>query len=125
MLSEETRPVHPRRFSWQAWLALVYALLAYPIGWGNFGRLHPGLHALTNGSRLGWYSFWGAVFLIEWIGFFLCLWALRSEDRAVREIGLHSRRFRLYLVFFILAIAGFSGVEAPSRPLARIGLQNA
>ena len=123
MLRVESTAAEPRRFSWQAWLALAYVLLLYPIGWGS-GPLHPGLRALVaSGSRMGWYSFWGTVFIIEWIGFFLCLWALRSEGRASREIGLYSQRLRLYLLLFTLPVLGFSALFVaqelhwiPSRP---------
>jgi hypothetical protein len=126
----ESTAAAPRQFSWQAWLALAYVLLLYPIGWGKFGHLHPGLQALVaSGSRTGWYSFWGTVFVIEWIGFFLCLCVLRSEARASREIGLYSRRLRLYLLLFTIAVLGFSALFVaqglhwiPSRPADPHGL---
>lgn len=111
MIHAETQAVDPRRLWWQAGLALAYVILLYPVGWGNFGHLHPGLQALVeNGARWGWYSFWGTVFIVEWVGFFLCLWALRRDGRAQREIGLYSGRFRLYVVLFIVAIVGFSAL---------------
>lgn len=111
-MPEETRLIMLRRFSWQAWLALAYVMLLYPLVWGNSStRLHPGLQALlASGSRWGWYSFWGTVFVVEWTGFFLCLWALKSEGRTAREIGLYSPRLKLYYLLFGLAIVGFSAV---------------
>jgi hypothetical protein len=78
---------------------------------------------VASGSRTGWYSFWGALLIIEWIGFCLCLWALRSEGHASREIGLYSRRLRLYLLLFTIAVLAFSALFVakglhwiPSRP---------
>lgn len=124
IVGEEARPLQPRRLSWQAWLAFAYVIFGYPMGWGNFSHIHPGLHALvTNGSRWGFYSFWGTIAVIEWAGFFLCLWALYSEGRTASEIGLCSRRLRLYVVIFIVAVTGFGAIFVakalnwmPSRP---------
>jgi membrane protease YdiL (CAAX protease family) len=120
----EARPLQPRRLSWQAWVALAYVIFAYPVGWGNFLYIHPGFDAVvTNGSRWGWYSLWGTIVVIEWVGFLLCLWALHSEGRAASEIGLYSRRLRLYVVIFIVAVTGFGAIFVakalnwiPSRP---------
>src|SRR6516162_8963197 len=111
IVGEEARPLQPSRMSWQAWLALAYVIFGYPMGWGYFSHIHPGLQALvTNGSRWGFYSFWGSIAAIEWAGFFLCLWALYSEGRTATEIGLCSRRLGLYVVIFIVAVTGFGAV---------------
>jgi CAAX protease family protein len=111
-VAAKTEQLEPRRISWQSWAALIYVLVLYPVAWGNGSRtLHPGLHAvLANGSRWGWYAFFGTVFVLEWAGFFLCLWALRSEGRKAKEIGLYSRHFTVYLILFGVAIAAFSAV---------------
>jgi uncharacterized protein len=117
----ETQTVEPKGLSWQAWLALIYVVLLFPVGWGNFSHLLPGVHAVVaNGSRGGWYSFWGTICVIEWIGFLLCLWALRAEGRSGREIGLYSPRLRLYLILFVVAIVGFGATIFVARGLGLV-----
>ena len=114
MIGAELQPVQPRILSWQAWLALAYVILVFPVGWGNLvapfiGRLFLGQHAaLIIGPNWGWYLFWGALAAIECLGCCLCLWAVRSEGHTVREIGLYSARLRFYLSFLFASLVVFS-----------------
>ncbi len=101
---------NPKPSPW-TWAALGWVLIVFPLLLGNGGGLIPGLAELTQaGDRGGWFNFWATAALLEWIGFFLCLAAVRSGNSSLSQIGFTSKRPRLTYWLFALTVALFLGV---------------